>query len=70
MTRDKHICSLSYSIAHTEHHIVCNFCGTINKAYDVDEYGAGEQFYKEGWRAGSINVYCQKCAKKKLKNKK
>jgi len=47
--------------------ITCSSCGATQSSW-TDDYYASEEFIGKGWRATrNRNVYCPKCAKKKLK---
>ena len=48
--------------------ITCTYCRKTDCIQCYDDIDAAEYFYKEGWRKGKVNVYCPKCAKKKLKS--
>ena len=49
--------------------ITCSNCGKSEGTYG-EAYWEKEGFFKKGWRATKRgNVYCPKCAKKKLKGK-
>lgn len=51
-------------VTYTE--IYCSGCRVHKERY-MDEDSFTEEVFKEGWRATKENVYCPKCAKKKLK---
>jgi hypothetical protein len=55
-----------YDFIETESSITCSSCRKTDSVMYAD---SGEEFFfEEGWRATRENVYCPKCAKKKLKN--
>jgi Zn finger protein HypA/HybF involved in hydrogenase expression len=48
--------------------IQCTNCRDTDVEMDSDEYYSSESFYNKGWRATRFgNVYCPKCASKKIK---
>lgn len=56
-----------YEDIHSMVDITCNHCGLNNHYHNLDEYDACDVFFKDGWRSTTNNVYCPKCAAKKLK---
>lgn len=52
----------------TECTITCSNCGMQSEIHGIDSCEATDIFFGEGWRVTkSGNVYCSKCASKKLK---
>ena len=51
----------------TSHEIKCSKCKTIQTVNMVDEDSACAIFFASGWRKTPTNLYCHKCAIKKLK---
>lgn len=52
----------------TECEIQCSLCGDTANEFG-ESYYEKNTFFKKGWRAvDDENVYCPKCAKKKLKS--
>ena len=48
--------------------IYCSSCGEEGNDYEIDAFEAADDFQAKGWRATIHgNVYCPRCAKKKLK---
>lgn len=52
-----------------EAHLECSTpnCRSVIGDWHTDEYDIARLAINKGWRAGRENVYCPKCAKKKLK---
>jgi len=53
----------------TTQDIICTNCKVNDTLCNVDDYEAADRFRSIGWRATRYNIYCPKCAKKKLKQK-
>lgn len=52
----------------TEIKIDCFGCDATDESWVADEVDFAKDLFKKGWRVTSRgNVYCPKCAKKKLK---
>lgn len=69
-SRDRKIFRIIDGLYYTEHVFLCDGCQkTSSFTCCEDEWSAAEAAYNEGWRPGRKNVYCPKCAKKKLKSK-
>jgi len=51
----------------TSTEISCTKCHTTNVLHNVDEFGAIDSFFEDGWKATPNHTYCPKCSKKYLK---
>lgn len=69
MTKEKHIDGLAESST-TTITLDCSKCDAVIQEWCVDDLDAAQTFYKKGWRMGTRNVYCPKCAKKYLSQSK
>jgi uncharacterized Zn finger protein (UPF0148 family) len=59
-----------YDSIETECTITCSNCGRQSSVHGIESDNAADVYFDEGWRATKNgNVYCPKCAKKKLKQK-
>lgn len=48
--------------------VQCSSCGKASFDEGGDYNLSAGEFYGQGWRATQQNIYCPKCAQKKLKN--
>ena len=68
MKKDNQV-EILYEGCETSTTITCINCGHSDILMGLDEFSSSEMFYENGWRATiHNNIYCPKCAKKKLKN--
>lgn len=51
----------------TLHRLECTYCDCVGVSDHPDDIEAAADFYIQGWRSTTMNIYCPSCAKKKLK---
>lgn len=53
----------------TYQRLECTFCDYVGVSNNPDPIDSSADFYIQGWRATTKNIYCPECAEKKLKKK-
>lgn len=67
MTKEQEV-DIAYELCETIVSFRCTSCNTHVNVHDLDTYEAAKEIIDEGWRATlNNNLYCEKCAIKKLK---